>query len=116
MDLKGIRDILDSDNSVDAKERYIIVLLAKDRDAIPNILKVLAEEREFNTSLIDDANLELSRAHTFIEVMNPKLLDKKENHTTTMHSGVTKEFILDKIAGFYIKYKGRITHSFNRFN
>lgn len=116
MDLKKIEEVINSQLSEDVKRRAIIQILANDKNAIPMIMEILAEERAIKNDLIDDFNLNLSRCHSFIEDLNPKMIDKKENQTLTFGKQVTKEFVLDKISEFYINYKGKVTHCFNRFN
>lgn len=116
MDLQKISEIINSHSTEEAKKINIIKVLAQDKNAMPMILEILAEERNIKNELIDDLNLNLSRSHEFIENLNPKLIDKKENHTLSMGKNFTREFVLDKISEFYITYKGKISHCFNRFN
>src|ERR1700741_49177 len=115
MDLESLKKTLDNpETSVESKEYAIIRILACDKEAIPMIMKVLDEERKIKIELISDMNVTLSTAHTFIEELNPAMVPKKENQTN-LGPQVTKTYILDKIAEFYIKYKGKITYSWNRF-
>ncbi len=119
----------DSIYPTEAKEHLIIQSLAKDEKLIPTLMKILEQERRDKKELMADMNLELSRAHIFIDEEwptkgvvggdtnhghNTKPLGKKkaEKPQTGFHRG----FVLDKIAEFYTKYKGRIGHCFNRFN
>jgi F0F1-type ATP synthase delta subunit len=116
MDIKKIKSVIDNEtHSDEQKESLIINILAKDKSAIPVVMKILEAERENNIELISDMNLELSRAHIFIDELNPALLPKKEKQTN-LGEQFTKNFIIDKISEFYIKYKGALTHCFNRFN
>ncbi len=111
MNLSAIKDILNLDAPESVKESMIITVLSKDKEVIPNLLKVLDAERKHKSELILDMNLELTRSHVYIdEMINFENVKKEANLQ------VNKKFITDKIAAFYIKYKGSIGHCFNRFN
>lgn len=62
MDIKKIKEIVNLEISDEQKERYILGIIADDKNAIPTILKILGKEREKREELILDANAELSRA------------------------------------------------------
>lgn len=116
MNIQEIKSIVNNQLVGDEiKEKLIINSLSKDKKIIPIILNILNKERENNAELIEDMNLELSRSHVFIDTLNPNLIGKKETQSS-LGDNVTKEFITDKIAAFYIKYKDIIVHCFNRFN
>lgn len=102
MRLDLLQEILNYTLDDEGKETLIIRWFAKDKNAIPNILKVLHEEREQTKEFIQDMNLELSRAHVFIE---------KDGD---MSKDVTKSFLVEKIDEFYLKYKFMISHCFTR--
>jgi|TARA_Y100000310_G_C20704425_1_gene834171 hypothetical protein len=106
MEITEIKNIVNSDLPDQYKERALLKVLAKDDDIIPNMLEILKIERETKKDLLTDINLELSRAHLYIERADVKKDDKQ----------FSKSFVLDEIASFYVKYKGRISHCFNRFN
>lgn len=108
MNIQSIKEIVNSNISDDMKEDLIISVLASDESVIPTMLKILQEERNKKKELIIDMNLELSRAHIYI-------YDRPETKTEAKQA-FNKSFIMDEIAKFYIKYKGVITHCFNRFN
>ena len=108
MDLKTIKEIVNSGAKDEIQEALIINTLANDEKVIPMILEILSSERKENKDLIMDINLELSRAHIYID-MRPE--SKAENKDC-----FNKGFIMDEIAKFYIKNKGKILHCFNRFN
>ncbi|HZI23612.1 MAG TPA: hypothetical protein VFD46_00960 [Chryseolinea sp.] len=91
----------------EAKRDLIIMVIADDKEAIGDILKILATERRQSKELIIDMNLELSRAHCYI--------DERPETSKELKQQFNKSFIMDEIAKFYIKYKGRVTHCFNRF-
>lgn len=71
------------------------------------MLSILQTERSANKEIISDMNLELSRAHIYI--------DEYTESTRMEKARFNKGFILDNVSKFYIKYEARITHCFNRF-
>lgn len=105
MDLKTIKDIVNGNFDDHVTERFILNELSKDEDVIPKMLDILKMERETKKEVLTDINLELSRAHLYIEMAEIKKESKQ----------FTKSFVLDEIAAFYVKYKGHVTHCFNRF-
>jgi hypothetical protein len=108
MDIKLIKKIVTSNLPDKIKESQIIELLANDEDTIPMILKILEQERKLKTELVQDLNLELSRAHIYIEIQPENKEEEKERFN--------KKFVIGEISNFYAKYKGIISHCFNRFN
>lgn len=115
MDIEKIKEIVNSPHhTTEMKEMSILHLLAMDPNAIPDILKILSIERSQNQEMISDMNSELAKSFVFIEALNPALLPKG-GFETTMGKQVNKNWILDQICGFYVKYKGRIKYPFNRF-
>lgn len=108
MDIKKIKKIVESMYS-DEDKRYLILRdIALDKNAIPDILNILDAERKTKQELILDMNMELSRAHIYIEdIKEPARVEK---------SSFNKKFVVDSIAAFYVKYKGIVGHCFNRFN
>ena len=120
MDLEKIREIVNRESlPEEAKEFLIIQVLATDKKVIPLIMKVLDEERSQNHELICDMNLELSRADVHIE--NPTLgcgeiksSTKDKSKIEEIKRAQAKEFVLNHITAFYVKYKGKITHCFNK--
>lgn len=101
MNLEKIKEIVNSNSRDDVKNFLIINCLSEDKNAIPLMMEILDTERKNKKELIQDMNLELSRSHIFIEI-------SKESFN--------KKFVLDEIEKFYLKYKGVVTHCFNRFN
>ena len=72
MDIQAIREILKESTGVkavddDIAKRAIIKVFSNDKDLIPDLIEILRIEREGNRDLISDMNLELSRAHIFID-------------------------------------------------
>lgn len=108
MDLKTIKEIIISDVDDELKEALIINTLANDKKVIPMIMEILDSERKQNKDLIMDMNLELSRAYLYIDIRPESKVEGKDSFN--------KGFIMDELAKFYIKYKDKITHCFNRFN
>lgn len=109
MNIKEIKMILDAELPDYIKEKMIIIKLAEDKKVIPMLLEILERERASSDKLLTDINLELSRAHIYIE--EAKIDTKKEKK-----SAFNRDFVLGKIERFYTRYKGIITHCFNRFN
>ena len=62
MNIKLIKEIVNSNNSDELKEKMIISALSIDKKLIPTILEILQEERVVKDELILDSNAELSRA------------------------------------------------------
>lgn len=92
----------------DVKRSMILRVIAKDQNAIPDLLKILSFEREEMKEVLIEINLNLSRAHCYI--------DSRPETRKEAKDAFSKGFILDEISKFYIKYKGVVTHCFNRFN
>lgn len=116
MDLKKIKEIIDHKIYDDqTKERLIIQHLATDESVIPDVLRILTLERETKKQLIQDMNLELSRAD--VHIQHPTLASGEYGNKKSdqkLNEQKAKEFVLNHITGFYIKYKGIITHCFNK--
>jgi hypothetical protein len=108
MNIDVIRDIVLSEDSLSMKEYKLIAHLAEDENCIPTLLRILNRERAMKKELIQDMNLELSRAHIYIDMRAESKAENKESFN--------KGFVLDEIAKFYLKYKKVVTHCFNRFN
>lgn len=109
MNLENIKEIVNSSGlSTESKKSLIFRDIAKDKKAIPSILQILNSERGMKDDLITDMNLELSRAHCFIEGIEEPLQDSTKRFNKT--------FVISAIESFYVKYKNMVTHCFNRFN
>lgn len=107
MNIEEIKSIVNSSGSDSIKRALLIQSLANSNDAIPLILEVLNTEREIKKGLILDMNLELSRAHIYIDERPEVKSEEKQRFN--------KSFINDEIAKFYLKYRGKISHCFSRF-
>jgi hypothetical protein len=92
MNLENIKAIVNSQR-IDW-ERLLLKEIAKDKNAIPIVLSMLADERHEKNQLVIDLNFQLSRAHTVIE--HPELN--------------TDNFVSKEIKAFY--KEGRIKHCF----
>jgi hypothetical protein len=99
MNIEQIIQIVNSDAKEEIKEHLIIRTLALDKKVIPNILKILDEERDNKTKLIADLNVEVSRYN--IHINNNVLL--KENRV----------FLNKRTKELYEKWKGFISPLFN---
>lgn len=108
MNIELLKNILNSKIPDIAKEHAVIQALASDDSVIPSILKIIEQQRRFKSDLINDLNLELSRAHIYIE----ECAESKERAKQRFN----KSFVVDNISAFYIKYQSVIRHCFNRFN
>ena len=76
MELKEIKQIVNSDISDELKELFILTIIAEDKQAIPTILNILNLEREKKEELILDCNTELSRALVVLRDGNLKYSKK----------------------------------------
>lgn len=116
MDIEKIRQIVNNEQSpVDHMENGIIQVLAKDQNVIPMILKIIEVERNKKDELIMDMNLELSRAE--VHIKNPTLasgINSTKEKDYPLKFEQAKEYVLNHITAFYVKYKGVITHCFNK--
>jgi hypothetical protein len=104
MDIKKIKEIVNSDFPEDFKKYAILSTIAKDRDAIPYMLQVLEEEREQQRELLLDTNLELSRA---LVVLNDKNLKSNKKVVTD------PKWVVGEIKKHYVKWKNHIKCNFN---
>lgn len=77
MDIKKIKEVVNSHISDGLKETYILGIIADDKNAIPTILNILKHEREQKEKLILDTNVELSRALIVLKDKNLKYDTKK---------------------------------------
>jgi hypothetical protein len=105
IDIDKIRQILNSDANNEAMEFQILAVIAKDKDAIPSVMKMLAEERDVKRKLISDMNTKLSLAHTYID----ERIELKEEQKKRFNKG----FVMEQIAIFYKTYANYIEHAFN---
>lgn len=107
MNIKALKVIINSDLPDNFKEAQVMNILANDEKVIPKIMDILEQERRSKKELIQDLNLELSRAHCYIEDVVETKKQAKNNFN--------KKFVIGEIKKFYIKYKSIVTHCFNGF-
>ncbi|MCC6683438.1 MAG: hypothetical protein IT247_00045 [Bacteroidia bacterium] len=96
MDIKKIREIVNSELSDEYTEKMIIDVISKDEKVIPIIMKILEDERLYKNEVYSEMNLLLSKAHLGLE-------NKKYN---------SDGFMQKEIIEFYTKYKGYVGHCF----
>ncbi len=89
MDLKALKEILNSESEPDSMEYQILNCLAKDEKIIPILMKMLDRERDIKKEISSEMNLLLSKADTGLD--NPKF--NSDN------------FMQKEIFEFYKKYK-----------
>jgi hypothetical protein len=77
MDIKSIKQIVNSDLPNDYQEKAILSILADDKKVIPYIMEILENERKQSRELILDTNAELSRALIVLKDDNLKYNSKK---------------------------------------
>ncbi len=94
-----IRQVILDDWPDDLTEDLIIGILARDEKLIPTLLDILASERSEKSKLIEDMNLELSRAEIGLD--NDALNED--------------DFIQKEIKKFYTKYKDQVGHCFKDY-
>lgn len=116
MDILSIKSIVNSDQlPEDMRASMIISVLAKDKEVIPLILEIIDVERKQKEELIVDMNLELSRAE--VHIKNPTLasgINSTKAKDEELKLAQAKEFVLNHITAFYVKYKEVINHCFNK--
>jgi len=99
MNLKEIKQVINSDLPDEMTEYLIIHILAKDESVVPSIIEILGAEREEKKKLIEEMNLQLSRAETGLST--PKI---NRDH-----------FIEKEIKEFYAKYQNQVKHCFKNY-
>jgi len=101
MDINSIKLIIDKEGiPQDIKEEMILSIIAKDENTIPYMLSVLGEEREQNKALIQDSNLELSRA--LLALQDPNVGKKRPKPYIEL------DFVINEIKKHYIKWQHNI--------
>lgn len=96
MDLNELREILDARLPDETTEMLVIRSLAKDKQVIPTIIRLIGEERESKREMYEKMNLLLSKADIGLD-------DSKYNRDG---------FMQKEIRDFYIEYKGIVGHCF----
>ena len=103
MDIKSIKQIVNSDLPNDYQEKAILSILADDKKVIPYIMEILENERKQNKELILDTNAELSRA---LLVLND------ENLKTNKKVVAEPPWVVGEIKKHYLKWKDYIKCNF----
>jgi hypothetical protein len=107
MDITAIKAIVDSKHmSHQEMNAEIFKVLVCDETLIPNMLTILELERKNKKELFGDMNMQLSRAHIYIEQTGETRAEEQRHFN--------KAFIMEQISEFYEKYKGYVKHCFNR--
>ncbi len=103
MDIKNIKQIVNSDLPNDYQEKAILSILADDKKAIPYIMEILENERQQSKELILETNAELSRA---LLVLND------ENLMTNKKVVAEPKWVAGEIKKHYLKWKDYIKCNF----
>jgi hypothetical protein len=106
MDIKSIKQIVNSDLPIDYQEKAILSVLSNDKKVIPYIMEILENERKQNKELLLDTNMELSRA---LITLNANPTDAKGKKAMKEQS----DFVVAEIKKHYIKWKDYIKCCFN---
>ena len=86
MNIKELKEIINSSLPEEIIKSYIINSIAKDENAIPTIMLILERERKFKKQISDEMNLLLSKAHTGLD-------NRKLNDGNFMQKEIMKTFI-----------------------
>jgi hypothetical protein len=100
MDIKLIREVVNSSADDGTIEYMIIQILAQDEKVIPTIMDILAAERKKKSKLITEMNMQLSRADI-------GLGDNELNEDG---------FMQEEIRKFYAKFKDQVGHCFKDYS
>lgn len=106
MDIKNIKQIVNSDLPIDYQEKAILSVLANDKKVIPYIMEILENERKQNKELLLDTNMELSRALITLNANPSDAKGKKAMKEQT-------DFVVGEIKKHYLKWKDYIKCCFN---
>lgn len=110
MDLTKIKQVVNQDLlSDDQKRAVILMIIAEDKKAIPDLLEMLEAERQIRYDLIIDMNLELSRTAMYLKEF---ALEDKRRRSAKDGGGLDRPFILDAVKQFYRKYRGIVEHAY----
>ena len=103
MNIKSIKQIVNSDLPNDYQEKAILSILADDKKVIPYIMEILENERKQSKELILDTNYELSRS---LLVLND------ENLKTNKKVVADPKWVVGEIKKHYLKWKDYIKCNF----
>lgn len=100
MNVKAIKELVGMAESDEQIEWGIISILSEDKEVIPTLLGILEEERQTQKQLLQDTNLELSRA--LITLIDPNLGKKKPKPYIEL------SFVVGEIMKHYKKWEDTI--------
>jgi hypothetical protein len=103
MDIKSIKQIVNSDLPNEYQEKAILSILADDKKVIPYIMEILESERKQKKELLLDTNAELSRA---LLVLND------ENLKANKKVVAEPKWVVGEIKKHYLKWKDYIKCNF----
>lgn len=103
MDIKSIKQIVNSDLPNDYQEKAILSIISNDKKVIPYILEILENERKHSKNLILDTNSELSRA---------LLVLCDENLKSNKKVVAEPKWVVGEIKKHYLKWKDYIKCNF----
>lgn len=99
MNIELIKSVVNDDLLLESQKRSrIIQIIAEDKQAIPDLLSILNEERNVNRTLITDMNSELSRAAVVLKDISKPVAEPK--------------WIVEQIKLFYAKWERSIKCNF----
>ena len=104
MDIKTIKQIVNSNLPADHQERAILSVLADDKKVIPYIMEILDNERKQTKELLLDTNAELSRALIVL---------KDDNLRYNKKVVADPKWVVGEIKKHYLKWKDYIKCTFN---
>lgn len=105
MNLNKIREVLSSGMPEENIRMAIIQIIADDKEAISDVLKILSFEREIKDKIISELNLNLGRADLCIE--NSSWFDGNKK-------GTGKEFVRGEISAVYEEFNQYIRNPFRK--
>ncbi len=103
MNLKLIKDVVNSSLEENEKKEAILKILANDKNVFKYLLRFLDAERSFNKKLLLDTNQELSRA---LVCLNDK------NLIANKKAIVSPKWVVEQIKKHYKKYENYILCNF----
>ncbi|MEM9846281.1 MAG: hypothetical protein AAF847_00225 [Bacteroidota bacterium] len=103
MNLERINEILASDLPDAGKEYCILKEIAEDKEAIPQILKMIHVREKQQEKLVRDMNLVLGKADIFIKGIKEEVI---------IEGGINKSFVEQSIDLFYENNRKYVTHCF----
>lgn len=101
MDIRAIKTILEIEEWDDElKKKAILNVIASDDKSVTLLSEIIQMRFERDQDLINELNLNLSRAATFIHG----------------NSQAERSFVMDRLESFYSNHRKRLKDCFNLFN